>query len=108
MKYCYACGRLTPGEPAFCQNCGKTYDVKLCPRLHSNPRSAVVCSQCGSRDLSTPQPRVPFWSKCFEFFLRTVLVILFVYVGLAFLVAIFRGVLASPQAQGALAALAIV
>jgi RNA polymerase subunit RPABC4/transcription elongation factor Spt4 len=63
MKYCYNCNRITAGEPLFCNFCGKSYNVKLCPRLHVNPRSAEVCSQCGSRDLSTPQPRVPFWGR---------------------------------------------
>jgi len=28
--------------------------------LHANPRFAEACSRCGSRDLSVPQPRVPF------------------------------------------------
>ena len=60
MKYCYNCNRVTVGEPLFCNFCGKSYNVKLCPRLHVNPRSAEICSQCGSRDLSTPQPKVPF------------------------------------------------
>ena len=45
----------------FCHSCGSTYDAKLCPARHNNPRWADVCSQCGSRDLSTPAPRVPFW-----------------------------------------------
>ena len=31
MKYCYQCGRMTAGEPLYCQLCGRTYDVKLCP-----------------------------------------------------------------------------
>jgi hypothetical protein len=62
MKYCHHCGRLTSGEPMFCQFCGRSYDVKLCPRLHANPRWAEVCSQCGSRELSTPQPKVSFWN----------------------------------------------
>ena len=57
--YCYFCGHLTPGEPAFCNYCGRSYDVKRCPRLHANPRGADVCSKCGSRELSTPQPKVP-------------------------------------------------
>jgi len=36
--------------------------VKLCPKIHANPRTAEACSQCGSRDLSIPQPRIPiFW-----------------------------------------------
>ncbi|MFP5234333.1 MAG: hypothetical protein ACLGSD_00400 [Acidobacteriota bacterium] len=33
--------------------------MKRCPRLHANPRGADVCSKCGSRELSTPQPKVP-------------------------------------------------
>lgn len=65
MKYCYNCNRVTVGEPLFCNFCGKSYNVKLCPRLHVNPRSAEICSQCGSRDLSSPQPRVPFRVRLF-------------------------------------------
>lgn len=60
MKFCYECGRTTGGEPLFCNFCGRSYDVKLCPRLHANARFAEACSRCGSRDLSTPQPKVPF------------------------------------------------
>ena len=45
----------------YCNHCGSTYDAKLCPARHLNPRNAEVCSQCGSRDLSTPAPRLPFW-----------------------------------------------
>jgi hypothetical protein len=59
MKYCYQCGHLTDGEPLFCNHCGRSYDVKLCPRLHQNPRGAEVCSKCGSRELSRPQPMIP-------------------------------------------------
>jgi hypothetical protein len=59
MKFCYACGHTTGGGPLFCNSCGGSYDVKLCPKLHANPRLAEACSQCGSRDLSVPQPRVP-------------------------------------------------
>src|SRR4029077_19548441 len=59
MKFCYACGHTTGGEPLFCNSCGCSFDVKLCPKLHVNPRLAEACSQCGSRDLSVPQPKVP-------------------------------------------------
>ncbi len=59
MKYCHRCHKLTPGEPVFCNYCGSSYGVKLCARLHANPRSAQACSQCGSRDFSTPQPKIP-------------------------------------------------
>lgn len=63
MRYCFQCNRVTAGEPLFCNRCGSSYDVKLCSRLHPNPRHAEVCAQCGSRDLSNPQPRVPFWGR---------------------------------------------
>jgi hypothetical protein len=66
MKYCAACNKITPGEPLFCQFCGCSFDCKLCPRLHPNPRSAEICSRCGSRDLSRPAPRVPWWAHVIE------------------------------------------
>lgn len=59
MKYCNRCHKLTLGEPVFCNYCGSSFGVKLCGRLHSNPRSAQACSHCGSRDFSTPQPKIP-------------------------------------------------
>ena len=59
MRYCHNCHRITAGKPLFCNHCGCTYQIKLCPRLHINPRAAQTCSQCGSRDLSSPQPKVP-------------------------------------------------
>jgi len=61
MKYCNNCHRLTRGQPSYCEACGYSYDVRLCPRHHENPRSARVCSRCGSNDLSTPHPKLPFW-----------------------------------------------
>lgn len=61
MRYCNNCYRITAGEPLFCNFCGRSYDLKLCPHRHPNPRRAETCSQCGSRDLSTPQPRMPLW-----------------------------------------------
>src|SRR5437667_1130043 len=72
VKFCYHCGRDTVGEPLFCNFCGRSYDVKLCPKLHANPRGTRVCSKCGSTELSTPQPRVPFWAKIVLFFVRLV------------------------------------
>lgn len=58
MRFCTNCNRLTAGQPQFCNYCGRSFDVKLCPRLHINSRAALVCSQCGARELSTPQPKV--------------------------------------------------
>ena len=63
MRYCPQCHRLTTGDPLYCNHCGSTYDVKLCPARHLNPRNAEVCAQCGSRDLSTPAPRLPLWLR---------------------------------------------
>lgn len=59
MRHCNQCHRITAGEPLFCNFCGRSFDLKLCQHRHPNPRSAEICSQCGSRELSTPQPRVP-------------------------------------------------
>jgi len=63
MRICYHCGRVTPGHPLFCTFCGRSYNKKLCPRLHPNHRSAQACAACGSRDLSIPQEKVPLWFR---------------------------------------------
>lgn len=72
MKFCFNCNHITPGQPLFCNACGRSFDVKLCPRRHANPRTAEACSQCGSRDLSTPQPRRPGWTYAAGFFLSAI------------------------------------
>jgi hypothetical protein len=87
MKKCYECGHVTGGEPLFCQFCGRTYDMKLCPRMHVNPRFAEVCSQCGSRDLSTPQPKVSLWKRMRVVLVKIMLGVLLVLGSLALLVA---------------------
>ncbi len=56
MQYCANCHHITAGEALFCSRCGRSYNVRLCPRLHANPREALVCSQCGSQELSVPAP----------------------------------------------------
>jgi len=103
MKYCYECGRITAGEPRYCQFCGRTYDVKLCPRRHENPRFAEVCSQCGSRELSTPQPKVSFLWRVMEFLARALVGLLIVYVVLSFV----YGMATTPQTSNALVALGL-
>jgi RNA polymerase subunit RPABC4/transcription elongation factor Spt4 len=72
VKYCYHCDRVTIGDPLFCNFCGRSFDVKLCPRLHVNPRGTRVCSKCGSSELTTPQPRVPFWAKVVLFLITLI------------------------------------
>ncbi len=103
MKYCYECGRITAGEPLFCNFCGRSYDVKLCSRRHVNPRAAEVCSTCGSRELSTPGPRVSFLWKIIGFLARALVVLLMVYV----LLAILYALLVEPGTRGALIALGL-
>jgi RNA polymerase subunit RPABC4/transcription elongation factor Spt4 len=107
MKYCYECGRITAGEPIFCTFCGRSYDVKLCQRLHANPRYAEVCAQCGSRDFSTPQPKVSFLWRIFAFLLRVFLGILLVYVSLVLLKELLIELLQEPYVQQGLIGLGL-
>ena len=63
MRYCTQCHKITIGKPRYCNFCGSSYDVKLCPARHPNPRTAEICSECGSRDLSAPAPKLAFWIR---------------------------------------------
>lgn len=90
MKFCCQCGRATAGDPLFCSKCGRSYDVRLCPRQHRNSRYAKACSQCGSRELSQPQAAVSVWWKVLEFLIRVGFGVLLVYLTLAGLVALLR------------------
>src|SRR5579863_9359147 len=104
MKYCFNCSRMTPGEPLFCNSCGRSYDVKLCPRHHMNPRTAEACSQCGSRDLSTPQPRVPWWTPIVEHLLS---IVPGAFLGLATIVVTVSGFVAVINRPDMIIALAL-
>jgi hypothetical protein len=90
MKYCYQCGKMTAGEPLYCGTCGRTYDVKLCPRAHVNPRGAEVCSKCGSRELSTPQPKIPMSLRLLALLVRLGLGLLLFYASLSLVIALAR------------------
>lgn len=57
MKYCYNCKAYRPDDFAFCIQCGASFDVKYCQRLHPNPTTADYCRVCGSSDLSAPHKR---------------------------------------------------
>jgi hypothetical protein len=98
MKYCYQCGKMTAGDPLYCGTCGRTYDVRLCPRAHVNPRGAEVCSKCGSRELSTPQPRIPMSLRLLAILLRLGLGLLLFYASLSLVIDLVR----TPQVQRAL------
>jgi len=95
MKYCYQCGKMTAGEPLYCGTCGRTYDVKLCPRAHVNPRGAEVCSKCGSRELSTPQPKIPMSLRLLAIVIRLGLGLLLFYVSLSLVIDLVR----TPEVQ---------
>lgn len=56
MRRCTSCFRFHPGNPTFCLHCGRSFDVRICSRGHTNPRHAQYCAECGSADLSTPAP----------------------------------------------------
>ena len=107
MKYCYNCNHVTPGEPLFCNYCGRSYDVKLCPRLHVNPRSADVCSQCASREFSTPQPKMPFRTRLLVVFTMFALGMVLFLSSLLFIVETLRAALSNSHIQALIAATAI-
>lgn len=103
MRFCNQCGKMTAGEPLYCSTCGRTYDVRLCPRQHANPRGAEVCSKCGSRELSTPQPKIPLGLQFLALMVRLVLGLLLFYATLSLFIALVR----SPQVQQLLVACGI-
>jgi hypothetical protein len=99
MKYCYSCGRISAGDPLFCNSCGRSFDRKLCPRLHPNPRSAEICSRCGSRDLSTPQPKISFGWRILEWLTRMAVGVLLVIFALLLVYEVLAELLGSPVVQ---------
>jgi RNA polymerase subunit RPABC4/transcription elongation factor Spt4 len=107
MRYCPQCHRLTAGEPLFCNHCGATYDAKLCPARHLNPRSAEVCAQCGSRDLSTPAPRLALWLRPVLFGLSLVPGIILALLLVMLAVGIVNGIATNGRLQGQLVVLFI-
>lgn len=98
MRYCNHCHRITIGEPLFCNFCGRSYDFKLCPHRHPNPRSAEVCNQCGSRELSTPHPRVSFWFASILTLLSMLPGILLLLLSVFFLFGLIQVLLTNQQA----------
>jgi predicted amidophosphoribosyltransferase len=103
MKFCYQCGKASAGDPLFCTKCGRSYDIRLCPRLHKNSRWATVCSQCGSRELSEAQPQVSFWWKALEFLAKVGAAVFLVYISLTAL----TDFLQRPRVQAGLLIVAV-
>ena len=102
MRYCTKCHHLTAGDPLFCGVCGATYNVRLCPRLHMNPRGAQVCSQCGSRDLSEPQPPVSFFTRWMLSGLQLLPFAVLMLLSLLLFFAFVQAVLTNQEVQGQL------
>src|SRR6266481_1942139 len=97
MKYCNSCRRTTYGEPLFCNHCGSSYDVKYCPRHHPNPRNAEVCSECGNRDLSTPQHKISIGKRFLIFLLMKLPIVLLMAGLVAVSVFIVKRLLFGPE-----------
>jgi hypothetical protein len=108
MKYCYNCNRATIGEPLFCNFCGRSYNINLSLRLHVNPRDAEACSHRGSRELSTPQPKVPFWPSFLLVFLSLVPGLILAIFSIAAIFFVIRHFLHSPDMLLALTILQMV
>lgn len=56
MKRCTYCFRYSRRQTPYCTTCGRTFNVRICSRGHSNTRGVEFCAECGSADLSTPAP----------------------------------------------------
>src|SRR5271168_3387273 len=102
MKYCYQCGQTTGGKPLFCNFCGRSYDVKLCPSRHMNPRMAEACSRCGSRNLSLPQPRIPLLWRILAVALLFVIGVCLADFSSAFAIEVWKSLAASGALSGEL------
>ena len=98
MKFCYQCSKASVGDPPFCSKCGRSYDIRFCPRMHRNSRFAKACRECGSRELSEAQPQVSLWWKVLEFLAKVAFGIVLVYGSLALLLDMLR----HPQVQAGL------
>lgn len=100
MRYCNRCRHITAGEdPLFCNHCGSSYDAKVCPARHVNPRTAEVCSECGSRDLSIPAPPLTF---AVRILLRAVTIVpgvILVFLSALLLVGFAQAILTNEQVQ---------
>ena len=108
MRYCSHCHQLTANDPRFCAHCGRTYDVRLCPRLHVNARVAQVCTECGSRDLSQPQPPISWLRRLLLTGVALVPGALLLGGSVLLLIAFVQAVLTNAEVQGRLVGLLIV
>jgi hypothetical protein len=97
MRYCLSCRKITSGDPAYCNYCGKSYNVKLCGRGHTNIRTAEVCSTCGSRDLSVPQSRPSMKTLIFHVFALFLPFVVLLVLSLAYIAVFVRTLFQNPS-----------
>jgi RNA polymerase subunit RPABC4/transcription elongation factor Spt4 len=97
MKLCLNCRRTTPGKPTFCNFCGSSFNVRLCPSKHINPRSAEACSQCGSRELSQAQPKPRLLLRPLLFLLSLSPGLFLIAALIAFVMAFVRKLFSDPS-----------
>lgn len=77
MRYCLYCKRINPGEPLYCQYCGKTFEARICSKCHHiNPKEALVCRNCGSSELSDIAGPLPLWLVILRIFFWIFIVLL--------------------------------
>jgi hypothetical protein len=67
--------------------------------MHPNPRAAQCCSQCGDSQLSTPQPKVPFWLKPFLLLLTVLPGFILLVLTSVFLIVFFYELAVNPHMQ---------
>ena len=108
MRYCHRCRRMTGGNPLYCEHCGCTYDAKLCPRRHLNPRLAQMCSQCGSSDLSIPQPKGPWWFNLVLWLITALAGLFLIGLSFSFIYRAYLLLLNQPGETGTLVPVALV
>jgi hypothetical protein len=88
MRFCNQCSRYSPGRPPYCPHCGRSYNVRLCPRGHANSRRVTFCSECGSDVLSTPAPPEDWGVKLSRWLLLGIVVVAISAVSVSVLLAI--------------------
>lgn len=93
MKYCPHCQQWNHGRPMRCRYCGRTWNVKLCPSGHLNPRNANFCGECGSGNLSDPTERQSLFIKI----LKLVKTLFFIVAGIITIQFVFNTVSTKPS-----------
>ena len=90
MRRCTSCFRFHPGHPTYCSFCGRSFDVRLCPRGHRNSRHVQYCSECGSAELSTPAPPASLEFRLTGVLLASLAVLTFALIALTAVLALLH------------------